>query len=333
MSKARLRLVRDVRQRVSMPELLEASSVVDILPQSRMPLVTIPAAATVQQALTILSLSKVTSAPIYDASLNLFYGFFEFYDLLTHLLKTFVGKTPETDITDQQWRSYAGDLAMLQFKGTSFANLNILALLTTTPRAHTLEIGAPLPRLVARLANEHRVIVDAGGLTTFSLATQLDLIRFLASNINHFDRELMEKSVMNLGLGLRQNVHPVRATKMTIGCFYLMWQEGIPCVPVVDVDGRLLANLSITDLKAVGQENFGSLLSPVEEFIHEQVFNPKLPPLAIPPQTSLSNCLLFFAACGVHHLWVTDSGNRPTGVISAGDVVRTINEILFGRQE
>jgi hypothetical protein len=212
-------------------------------------------------------------------------------------MKTFVGKEPEISIADQQWKSYGGDINMLEFKGTSFANTNVLLLQQNRDsRIREVPLNASLATLVQRLSFESRVIIDAGGNTTYTLATQLDLIRFLAKNINHFEQQLTNASVASLGLWLKRNLHPIPPTKLAIAAFYLMWTNGLPCLPIVDTNNKLLANLSITDLNSLSQENFGSLLHPVGTFITEEVRNPKLPPIRITPETSFGNCLLFFCS-------------------------------------
>lgn len=60
----------DLGKKVPMERVIEQSKVVDVLPLNRLPLVTIPATCTIQQALSILSFSGVTSAPVYDPTLN-----------------------------------------------------------------------------------------------------------------------------------------------------------------------------------------------------------------------------------------------------------------------
>jgi len=292
---------------------------------TRPPLVYIPASSTIGQALSILSFSSITSAPVYDPVGNWFYGFFEIYDVLTYLMKTFVGKEPDTRITNEQWRSFGGDLSMLSFKGSSFANHNILDLIGPQHQLQVLPIGVPLTTLVSRLTTEHRVIIDTGAQATYSISTQLDLVKFLANNLNHFSPTTIKQTVKETGLGHNKRVYTVDEHSLTIAAFHTMWLYDLSCVAVVNSRGELLANLSITDLKALSQSNFGHLLDPVGLFISAQVWAPKLPPITVSLDSSFEHILLLLAACKIHHVWVTDDRNHPIRLISTGEIVRFLD--------
>lgn len=241
-------------------------------------------------------------------------------------MKTFVGKEPDSFITNEQWRSFAGDLAMLSFKGSSFANHNILDIIGRQRQLQILPMNTPLSTLVSRLTSEHRVIIDSGALTTYSIATQLDLIKFLANNINHFTPSSIKQTVGELGIGKNKRVYTIEESALAIAAFHKMWLYDLNCVAVVNSRGELLANLSITDLKALTQNNFGHLLDPIGLFITTQVWSPKLPPVTVTSDTPFENVLLLLAACRIHHVWVTDAKtNHPQRVISAGEIVRFLD--------
>jgi len=259
------------------------------------------------------------------------YGFFELYDVLTYLMKTFVGKEPDSFITNEQWRSFAGDLPMLSFKGSSFANHNILDVIGPQHQLQVLPLSIALPTLVNRLTNEHRVIIDSGAQATYSIATQLDIIKFLANNLNHFSPTTTKQTINDLGLGSHKKVYTVEESTLAIAAFHKMWLYDLSCVAIVNSCGELLANLSITDLKAVTQSNFGHLLDPVGLFLSTQVWAPKLPPITVSPSSTFETVLLLLAACKIHHVWVTNDKNHPTRVISAGEIVRFLDaEIKSG---
>lgn len=63
-------LPREIGKRVPVEQLIETAKVVDILPLNRMPLVYIPASSTIAQALAVLALNNITSAPVYDPTGN-----------------------------------------------------------------------------------------------------------------------------------------------------------------------------------------------------------------------------------------------------------------------
>ena len=110
-----------------------------------------------------------------------------------------------------------------------------------------------------------------------------------------------------------------------IHAFYQMWFHKVSGVAVVDGNGALLANLSVTDLKGLSQENFPSLLDPVLEFNDKQVVYKKITPLTVTPDTTFETVVLKIAATGVHRLWIVDKEKKPAGIISLTDVMNLLD--------
>lgn len=167
--------------------------------------------------------------------------------------------------------------------------------------------------------------------------TQSTVIQFLARHINHFGR-IATTTIEKIGLGYVtllvssivntmtdcfcsfQTVLYVNPEVRAIHAFYQMWFH-----KVSGVDGSLLANLSVTDLKGLSQENFPSLLDPVLEFIAKQVSDKKIPPITVTPETTFETVVLKIAATGVHRLWIVDKDNKPAGIISLTDVMNLLD--------
>jgi hypothetical protein len=65
-----------------------------------------------------------------------------------------------------------------------------------------------------------------------------------------------------------------------------MQQSGVSAVAIVNKEGVLLSTLSVSDLKGLGQENFGSLLLPVLEYLQKHVYKGKKipPPIMVVPR-------------------------------------------------
>jgi len=90
-------------------------------------------------------------------------------------------------------------------------------------------------------------------------------------------------------------------------------------VAIVDEEGKLVNNISSSDLKGITKETFWQLETPIEKILKE---NMKLPPLVCKPETTLQEVIKKLADCRVHRIYVIDKENRPSNVITLTSIMR-----------
>ena len=97
-------------------------------------------------------------------------------------------------------------------------------------------------------------------------------------------------------------------------------------VAVVDKDGRLIANLSCSDLRGLHRGNLDTLLLPVYEFLEisskdreggllpDQLRNAT-------PDTPLDVVVNMMLESHIHRVWLTNDNDEPVGVVSITDIL------------
>jgi len=139
-----------------------------------------------------------------------------------------------------------------------------------------VEEGFLLPR---RGEVNHRILIfDEKGVVT-NIISQTDVIRYIYKHVESLGR-LRYQTVHQLELSTKP-VLVAQANLPALDAFRKMNEEKISGVAVVDsVDGRLVANLSISDLRGLTPSLFGSLALPLGEFLkreeQEQAFQERL---------------------------------------------------------
>jgi len=150
------------------------------------------------------------------------------------------------------------------------------------------------------------------------------LISKLDSYIDIFEKSVRE--IFNIG----RPVISVISTESTINAFKIIHQNKISAVAVVDETGKLIGNLSASDLKGAvitdddeGAQPFGSLLLPVITFLKQGGMS-KLPVATCFISSTLSFVLLKIIALHVHRLWIVDEEGKAIGIISLTDIMQAV---------
>lgn len=120
--------------------------------------------------------------------------------------------------------------------------------------------GTRTRRVVHRLA-----LFDSTGHIT-NIISQSDIVRYLHKRKEQLGDELLLETVDALGMGASP-VISVTPETAAIDAMALMNEKEISALAVVDKNGRLIGNFSITELRTIMSEHFGSLALPVGEFL------------------------------------------------------------------
>lgn len=111
---------------------------------------------------------------------------------------------------------------------------------------------------------------------------------------------------------------------------------GFRHVPVVDGSGRLVGMVSERDLRArLGTDVHGFSAAAVDALAQpvSEVMTPD--PISLPPGAPLADALAVFADERVGAIPVVDAGERPIGILSYVDLLRTIRDLseIVARRE
>jgi CBS-domain-containing membrane protein len=140
---------------------------------------------------------------------------------------------------------------------------------------YPIRVGSPLLQVLNLFSNNvHRapVLSDDGMLLNY--LTQTELLQFMAQSLYLLGDTTM-MSLETLGLCNFGKVVTVRAHEITLDVIKVLSTHSISAVPVVDEQGRLLANFSLSNLKGLQPKTFAELLLPVIDYLQLQLIKEK----------------------------------------------------------
>ena len=199
----------------------------------------------------------------------------------------------------------------------------------------------------------HRVaLFNAHGEVT-SIISQMDVARWLLSQEVNMG-PVAQKTITELGmLTGKPPVVSVSPHMPALMAYDLMAREGVSGAPVITDEGEFIANISVSDLRALTAEHFGILALPVAEFLaveHNTAYigysvkssdHSKHPFFAsstlrggpkkndinvytVQPTSTLLETLHSFVDSHIHRLYVT----KPGSDILKVDAVLTLTDVL-----
>mmetsp|Transcript_7993 Transcript_7993/g.8820 ORF Transcript_7993/g.8820 Transcript_7993/m.8820 type:complete len:359 (+) Transcript_7993:54-1130(+) len=309
----------------SMERLLSWATAGKLTAEEKKPLVTINATSSIADAIKVLADNKILSAPVVEDGLGFpsYRGFIDMFDILRVILKIY-SKDKYTTV-EEWWRDYTTNVTELQVKSSILKTTTVLTALGDTSSVYNAyEFDTPLSQILNDFQKGiHRVAVGKDGKLT-SILSQSTVLRYLAKNVSHLSKYAKRETVMNIGIGTigTGSLLKINYTTPTIEAFYMLYLNNKSALPIVDNEGTLLANLSISDLRGISTRNFASLLLPVLEFISCQVSEFR-PPITVDISDPFETVLLKLAATKVHRVWVKNNAELA-GVISLTDVMKII---------
>ena len=127
-----------------------------------------------------------------------------------------------------------------------------------------------------------------------------------------------------------------------IDAFARMHFERVSCLGVCDASGRLVANVSASDLRGLTPERLGALASDVLEFVEgepttfkgdasearRETKQEKRKPVTCLASEAVRDVLERMVSRRVHHVYVCDDERRPVAMVTPNDVLRVLADVL-----
>jgi len=177
----------------------------------------------------------------------------------------------------------------------------------------------------------HRALVrltpQASKPEDYRLLTQTDIVRFLFSNRDKLDQTLLSQTVAQAGLVQgRKNMLCVSEDEAlnVLQAFRRMTQRDMNCIGICDKSGRLVCNLSASDLRGMAPDRLKMLLLPVRDYLtamYGETLCHKLYPITCAPDAKLAAVMESALAHKVHRVWVVDETEQPVGLVSLSDII------------
>lgn len=302
-------------------------------------------------ACNVLIEHRISSAPVYSQKTHSYVGMFDYRDIVEYLLILFHKKNV---FPNQQLRSSGQptDSSTTPYFPHTFNDLYELAISgepTTVQVASDISGKNPFysvfpdsPVIVAvdLLSNAgiHRLnVLDSNG-TVIGILSQTDILRHLINNVASLSNEsVFTKTLLQLGLapalGQQSQIVAVDAEDTVIHAMQKMSDENVTSVAVLERNGNVIGNISMTDVKIIFQQNqFMHLWMPCAHWVTavlsqsglENDGRDRIPVFYVQRETSLLGTIQKILATKVHRIWVEDENGRAIGVVSMSDILAVL---------
>jgi len=174
----------------------------------------------------------------------------------------------------------------------------------------------------------HRVPVMDDTNKIVNILSQSDVIHFLAENKSKFGH-LGHLTVEELNLSSSKEAITMSCHAPAIQAFYLMSFNKVSAVAVVDVEGKLIGNISASDIRGLVREKFPALLKPIPEFFCELTGHESKPVISCKNSTTLLELVKIMDDNRIHRVWVVDDiSDVPIGLVAMTDIMKLFSDIV-----
>jgi len=98
---------------------------------------------------------------------------------------------------------------------------------------------------------------------------------------------------------------------------------------LVDNSGKLIANISASNIKGMTRANIQLLYRPLTDFLaRDRKRGWWQLPVTTTLDTTLQDVLVQFVAAKVHRMYIVDNEDKPIGEVSISDIVRQLASSL-----
>lgn len=107
----------------------------------------------------------------------------------------------------------------------------------------------------------------------------------------------------------------------TFDAFRLLGDEYVTALPIVDKEsGKLLANMSASDLRGLTVPKLRFLNETVETFLTAQMGGIRAP-VSVKSSATLAQVIQLVVENNIHRVWLTDDKEKPVGVVTLTDII------------
>jgi len=272
---------------------------------------------------------NISSLPVRDKTTKKFVGIIDVLDIVTFSCTKYATVTTNAYEGYQQMETFAKTKCgyLLDISGRN--------------KWFVLNENRPLDDVVVLLSDPHihRVGIINGSHDIVGLVSQSRLIEFFWKHRTELDPKL--QSIFKSRVELWTHVHSqelvaISQNSMVYDGFQTIWEQEVSGLPVVDENGKLVANLSASDIKRcrfypiIGQM-VADLYQPIKSFLRipspqEQLKKKHHVPIYVHRHDTIEHVIETIVIYHIHRVFVVDQRIKPTAVISLCDILKCILE-------
>jgi len=167
----------------------------------------------------------------------------------------------------------------------------------------------------------HRILINKDS-DPIGILSQMDIIRFICKNLHLIPEGLRFTSVLNLG---KTGVISVKETDEIVDALATVCKYGIYGVAVLNTEGKIVGNFSVSDLRGCSVETLKHVLkltlngffTKTKTFLTKDLVYAQF-------DTHFEAVMQQMVQKHVHRVYITDSCQMPVSVFSTSDAVNHI---------
>jgi len=278
---------------------------------------------TIDAAFESLIANKILSLPVWSKAKNRYVGLVDVTDFVTFISHHFDQDILKADDVKQFFSA--------KDRFTSHLVKNLSNISERNPW-YPVENDAPLVRLVDTFCrgNIHRLPIVENNGDLYTMVSQTDMVAYIVSHLkSEFLAKLAAQKLQEKKIGNWEGVYSVKASDPALDAFKLIQEKKVQGVAVVDEDGKLVSNISASDLRLI--ENHGASLSVLfkscSEFV-ELAHGGKKKIVTVSKDSTYEEASTTMHNSRTHRLYVTDEQGRPIAVVSQYDIIKALQAFL-----
>lgn len=300
-----------------------------VFPNDQNAIISVGADAPVSQAFQVLIKNNILAAPVFDYAKNQYCYMFSMRDVVNHALRVL----DEIKFADETMPA----ITFLTEKD-HFRNYKVQDVVGR--KEALVEIGTDMTvdkvvELMVR-TQAHRVVSLNPDHSLNNLITQSRIVECLVQlfEVSPSLGVLGKQTVQDLGLGKKDKLLSISTDKRAIDAFRAMCDNNISGLPVLGTDGKLVGNISETDLQAIqsNAQYLKMLYLPIHEYLDlmhkhhsEEPRNYRMRPVVkCEGVDTFRQVVERIVENKVHRCYVVDSAGKLIGLISLHDILATL---------
>ncbi len=297
--------------KVSIKELIANTPATELFKNN--PVHTVWSDATAREALEIMLANKIHSLPIADVNTKDYVGMLDLFDLVKFISDNFDHSSLNWGVKQHDDRQKTGLKAFVKLDKDEVRNHFV---------SRTAKIAEVIDRLGAFPKGEHRALIAEHVNVPCGYITPTNVIGWLSQNINYYGHLFASSTLKQQNL-INQFPEAVKDSDTAIAAFRAISKSGLNGLPIVNEDGVLVANVSISDILGITDTTFERLGKNIIDYLADHT-NTRTPPLVCRENDQVETVILRLAVLGIHQMWVVDANKKPIGYVSLSDIVQLV---------
>jgi len=279
--------------------LLQETRIMQLLPSRE--IITVDENVKVDNVLNIMAEKNIISIPVYKEGGKKFLGMFDVQDLVAVSLAMIDKEKEQKEKVDKGHSEFYN---LTAGKVINFSKSDVLF-----PMDGSLSLYHLIEEFTRGI---HRIPVTDENSAIINIVSQSSVVKFVASHSAHIGHRTLDSLSLS-----HKKLYLLKSSQAAIEGYKILNEKQVEAIPIVDDDGKIVGNLSASDLRGLSHDLFTKIHLPVMEFISKQK------EVAIcKANWTLKSVVEKMAETSVHRLWIVDDKNKPVGVVSLTDCMK-----------